>query len=557
MGRRAEGTSGSSGPARVVRLASWPLGLTVGLLTLKIPTVDPRTMTMELVAGWAVVTVGLVSWTRRPGSRFGALLTVAGLLWFVGEWNDPRVGSPTAFTIGLAVYAAAPVVVAHALLSFPDGRLSSRAERLGLAAGYLGGVFLLGVWPALAFDPPSQGCAGCPGNLLQVADLPRAFTALNQVGLWAGLIWVPVLAALVGIRLARSTPPLRRVRAATFVAGIAYLGLVAWSFQRSIPFGFLGNRGLRQAQAVCLVLVGLAVVWTWIQARRTRGAVARLVLELTRTPAPGGLRDALAALLHDTSLRLAYPLADGRLVDADGLPVTLGGTTTRLLRDGSPVAYLSHRPGLLDDPALVEEVAKAAQLALQNGRLQAELNARLAELRASRARIVEVNDAERRRLERDLHDGSQQQLVWLLMQMGLARARTDEPVLEQVEAELHAALTDLRELARGAFPRVLSDEGLAAAIQALAEEAHVRIVALPAERLSATVEATAYFVIAQAVPAHGPLTVSAVRHEDRLVVSLTGADTERLDAADRVGAIGGWIEAGDDGCVRLELPCGS
>jgi signal transduction histidine kinase len=256
-------------------------------------------------------------------------------------------------------------------------------------------------------------------------------------------------------------------------------------------------------------------------------------------------------------LRLAYPLADGRLVDADGRPVALLGTTTELLRDGKPVAVLSHRPGLLDDPALVEEVARAAQLALQNERLQAELNARLAELQASRVRIVEIGDAERKRLERDVHDGSQQQLVSLLMRIGLARARKDEPVLEQVEAELHTALTDLRELARGVFPPVLSDEGLAAAIQALTEEAHVRIVALPRERLPAAVEATAYFVIAQAVPAVGPLTVSAMRQQDCLVVSLTGADTARLDAADRVGALGGRIESRDDGFVCLELPCGS
>jgi signal transduction histidine kinase len=557
VGLRIEGADGSSGLARVVRLALWPLGLGAGLLVMEIPSFDTRTRAAELIAGWTVVTVGLISWTRRTASRFGALMTAAGFLWFVNEWNDPQVGNALVFTFGIALYAVVPVVVAHALLSYPRGRLSSRPERLGLAAGYVGAVVLLGVGPALAFNPRSQGCAACPGNLLRVADLPGLFTALNRVGVWAGLTWVPLLAALLGVRLARSTPPLRRVRALLFVAGIAYLGLVMWSFQRSVPFGFLGDRGLRQAQAVSLVVVGLAVVWTWVRARRTRSKIAKLVLELTRTPAPGGLRDALAELLDDTSLCVAYPLADGRLVDADGRPITPGGATTELLRDGTPVAVLSHRPGLLDDPALVEEVATAAQLTLQNERLQAELNARLGELRASRARIVETGDAERARLERDLHDGSQQQLVSLLMQVGLARARNDEPVLAQVEVELHTALTDLRELARGVFPPVLSDEGLAAALQALAEEAHLRIVELPHERLPAAVEATAYFVIAQALPAHGPLTVSAVRHNDRLVVSLNGADTARLDAADRVGALGGRIEIRDDGRVRLELPCGS
>src|SRR5262249_17354729 len=163
------------------------------------------------------------------------------------------------------------------------------------------------------------------------------------------------------------------------------------------------------------------------RARRTRATLARLVVELAGSPAPGGLEAALARSLGDTGLRLAYPLADGSYVDTDGRELTVEPSATPLVRDGIEVARLSHRPGLLDAPELADTVARAARLALDHERLQAELRAQLEDLRASRARVLTAGDGERRRLERDLHDGAQQRLVGLSLELRLARASAADP----------------------------------------------------------------------------------------------------------------------------------
>ena len=162
--------------------------------------------------------------------------------------------------------------------------------------------------------------------------------------------------------------------------------------------------------------------------------------------------------------------------------MTLGSDVTALVRDGREVALLSHRPGLLDDPGLAEEVATAARLALENERLRAQAGAQLEDLRASRARVIAAGDSERRRLERDLHDGAQQRLVGLSLSLRLARpasgrSRTHRCYqrIGEADGELRTALDDLREVAHGIFPAVLADEGLGAALEAFAEDGAIPI----------------------------------------------------------------------------------
>jgi signal transduction histidine kinase len=279
-------------------------------------------------------------------------------------------------------------------------------------------------------------------------------------------------------------------------------------------------------------------------------------------------------VLHDPSLQLAYPLAGGRLTDARGRPVELTGETTPIVRGGQQVALLSHRPGLLAEPALAEEVAATVRLALENERLQAEARLQLENLRASRGRIVQSGDAERRRLVRDLHDGAQQRLVTLSLALRLARTRLGpglDPALagriDQAEAELRAALADLRELAQGIFPVILAEEGLSAAVEALAEAVPVplEITALPGERLGPSVEAAAYFVVSEAVrrAAASTLKVSAARRDGRLVVEVEGdsAPAEITDLQDRAGALDGTVAVvhgpGGRATIRAEIPCES
>jgi signal transduction histidine kinase len=531
---------------------------------------------VELTAGWALITVGAVSWIRRPQSRFGALLALAGIGWFLAEWNNPGIGSSVGFTIGLALSAVAPVLIAHAALGYPDGRLSSRFDQAVVMFAYVGALVVLGLGPAVSFDPRAAGCAQCPENLLLVDSSAGRFEDLNQVGIDLGLAWASGLAALLIVRLARSTLALRRLIWPVVVAATAYLGLVIAGFAHSLERGFISNDptdvDLRLAQAVALLALCLGVVWSWARARHTRAELARLVVELARSPVAGGLRDALADTLSDPTIQLAYRLEDGRVVDAGGREVRLQGDVTALVRDGREVALLSHRPGVLDDRVLAEEVAAAAQLVLENERLRAQAEAHLEDLRASRARVIATGDAERRRLERDLHDGAQQRLVGLLLSLRLARSALGaepEPALvsriEETEVELRTALAELREVAHGIFPAVLADEGVGAALEAFAEDGTIPIELRdpPEGRFDPAVETAAYFVVAETSRTAGAswLRIGATRRGARLLIEVEAdsAPTDLTEVEDRVGALDGTIELvrepGGGFTVRAEIPC--
>jgi signal transduction histidine kinase len=357
-------------------------------------------------------------------------------------------------------------------------------------------------------------------------------------------------------------------------AGAAYLGLVAAWFVASLDEGYLAagevERGLWLGQALTLVSISLGVAWTWLRARRARAAVAALVVDLAQSPPPGGLRDLLAGIVGDPALVLAYPLdGAGQLVDTGGRRVDLPAGTERtdLVRDGRVVAVLGHRPGVLGDEQLVDEVARAARLALEHERLQAEVRARVEDLRASRARIVEAGDAERKRLERDLHDGAQQRLVALSLSLRLLRARApDDEALERAEGEIRLAIEELRELAHGLFPAVLADEGLAAAVEALAEEGRVfiRVGVVPDGRFAPALESAAYGVVAQtALAATGAVVVRAARAGAVLAVEVEAEGFDGLDLValeDRVLALDGRIAVSNGArrvMIRAELPCES
>jgi signal transduction histidine kinase len=320
----------------------------------------------------------------------------------------------------------------------------------------------------------------------------------------------------------------------------------------------------------------LGVAGEWVRARRARSAVARLVVEVAGSPPPGGLRDALAGLLGDSSLKVLYELADGRLVDGRGRPsvTTAEQAVTRLIRRGETVALVTHRPGLLDDPQLAGEITGAARLALDHERLQAEAAAQLEDLRSSSARLVEAGDAERRRLERDLHDGAQQRLISLALSLRLTALRSEgesgsRQRLDEAEAQVKAALDDLREIAHGLYPNALADEGLAAALETLAEAHPIRITlgSLPGGRFDPPVESAAYFVVAETLNRSYQsrlATVHATQTNGRLVVDIeTDAQPplDLTDLEDRVGTLSGQlvVERLRTGGTRIhaEVPCAS
>ena len=571
--------------ARAGWLAVLSAGLALGAVSVALARSEPGYSfggastfgsSTELVAGFALLAVGLVALARRGEGRLGGVLLAASFAWFLLEWNNPGNGSAFVFTLGLVLYVAAPPIVAHAVLGYPGGRVRTWPSRLGLTLGYTGGVLLLGLLPALVFDPAAEGCTECPRNLLLMNGDRGAYESFNRIGVDAGLAWALLLIVLAVRGFLRSTPARRRLVAPVVVGGVAYLGLVAADFAYSVDRGFLTNDGVDRrlwlGEAAALGALALAIAWSWLRGRRTRSALAGLVIELAESPPPGGLRDGLAAMLGDASLQLAYPLGDGRFVDGRGRPARLDGEITSIVRGSKEVALLAHRRGLLDDPVLAEEVAAAARLALDNERLQAQARAQLEDLRASRARIVESGDAERRRLERDLHDGAQQRLVGLSLGLRLARSRLGpdpDPAalarIEEAETGLRTALAELRELAHGIFPAVLADEGLAAALEALSEEAPIPIelTAVPEERFEPRVEAAAYFLVSETAShrSAGALRIKAARLGDNLVVEVEGGRLPKqiTEPEDRIGALDGSLtvvhDPGGRVTIRAEIPC--
>jgi signal transduction histidine kinase len=323
-------------------------------------------------------------------------------------------------------------------------------------------------------------------------------------------------------------------------------------------------------------LVGLAVT------RRARGPVGNLIVDLGHA-GPGEVRDALARAIGDPSLELALWLPGRKAwVDEAGRDVEFPtGPNRAVTFVGTDLAAIVHDPVFLDQPAMLEAAGSAARFALENERLQAELQVQLAELRESRARIVRAGDEERRRLERDLHDGAQQRL--LAVGMALQLLRTSETgevsakLLDETEAEVQAALADLRELARGIHPAVLTDHGLDAAVRTLAERAPIPVeIGATDKRLSGEVETAVYFIVAEAlanVAKHSRASKAWIRIEQRngavrVEVGDDGAGGAALDGgtglrglADRAGALDGRLSVdsplGGGTRVLVEIPCAS
>jgi signal transduction histidine kinase len=379
------------------------------------------------------------------------------------------------------------------------------------------------------------------------------------------------------VRLASSSRAQRLLVAPVVGPGCVGVALVAVDAAHSWRRGFLSNdpvdRRLWLLEALALLLVVAGVIWQRIAARRFRGAVARVVVELADSARPGALRDALATTLGDPDLEL-FHADDGGWIDGKGRarPIDEPGSqraATELIRDGRVVAALVHRRGLLDDPARVSELERTAGLALEHERLHAKLQAQLVALRASRAQIVAVGDAERRRLERDLHDGAQQALAGLAMSLGLARASaTDLARAERMGAAqdpVRAALAELRAMAHRISPAALQDAGLAAALDVLAEWApQVEIAHVPVERFDASVESAAYFAVAAiASTVSGRIVIDAHHTDGTLIVDvgLTERPGELLEIEDRIAALDGRLlvdNVADGGVVvRVALPCES
>jgi signal transduction histidine kinase len=540
------------------------------------------------VIGLSFIGTGVFAWWRRPLNRFGLLMTSVGFAWFLSGLSESN--NPTIFTLGSYVGPLYLVIVIQMVLAFPTGRLETLGQRVTIIAGYL---VVLGVrlpFFLLGGDIGSDLSGRVPDNVLAIwhTDLADVFDYTSTF--LAIVILVSTLVLLVQKRQV-ATQPQRRALAPMLWTGLALAAFLGMAFL----FDLFGLPDEMSNVASLLALIAFAVLpyaflAGLVRSRYSRaGAVGELIERLNNPEADRSLGLALADALGDRSLKLVYwrPSA-GHYVTYDGRPVTLpepgsGRAVTEVEREGIRVGAIIHDASLADEPGLVRAVAASAALALENERLEAELRARLDELQTSRSRLVEVSMFERRRLERDLHDGAQQRLVALSLQLGLAQRRLQDgdgtaaaSMLDAARDELARALEELRELARGIHPAVLTDRGLEAALEALAERTPlpVSLDQMPAERLPAPVEAAAYFVVAEALTnvaryaKASSAEVRIARNSGYAVVEVRddgvgGADpatgTGLRGLADRLAALDGRLEVhsppGEGTTVRAEVPC--
>ena len=532
------------------------------------------------LVGWSFVGTGLYATHRRPDSRFGLLMTLVGFAWFLGPLI--AADSPLLFTAGIVLGALWGPIFGHVLLSFPTGRLATPARRRLVGASYV--LIPLSPVPALLVSDSDEvvtDCVGgCPRNLLLIAH----DESLGQIALAFGAAVTLGLCLAAVVMLVRqwraAGAPERRSLVPLFAAGGATLALVA-AYAATLADGLLWLAFGAFAVTPFAFLAGFARA----DLSGSRG-VRGLMAELGERPERADLRDALARALGDPMLELAFWMPDlKRYVNGDGSPAELPAdddprrTVTEIERHGQPVAAIVHDRA--QDRETVRAAGAATALTLENQRLDAELRARLVELRASRVRLVEAADGERRRLERNLHDGAQSRLVVLAMNLRLARMSTDDgsetaALLDSSIDELRLSLAELRDLARGIHPAVLSERGLEPAVRALAARAPVPVEVLggPTGKLPAPVETAAYFVVSEALTnvskyaraAHA--TVRVERVDGRLLVEISddgvgGASTTDgtglRGLSDRVAALSGTLELssppGEGTRLSAQLPC--
>jgi signal transduction histidine kinase len=562
-------------------VALWISAATAGLVA-QIPVLFdrgppvPANEVFHNLSGVSFAACGLVAWRRRPDSAVGPTLTVAGFGVLLSAILG-QVDSPLAFTLALLFGELWIALYAALILSFvTGGRLTTRID-LVLVEAFVFGLLVM-QFAVQLFLPDER-------NLLLVwpdAGVADVLTKLQ----WAVLAVASLgVAGVTAHRWRAASRPRRRALLPSLGGS---LSAVLYSANLTALIAESPSVALMTLLNAALLTVPAASLWGLLRSRLARGGLADLFRELG-TLRGVRLEGGLAKVLGDPGLVLAYRVPGERsYIDGRGQPVALpapGGdcAIAPVERDGRELAMLIHDASLDDDPELVGAVAAAAGIALDDARLHAESEDRLAELRASRERIVAAGDAERRRLERNLHDGAQQRLVSVALQLRMIQRqiRTDpagaERLVTSAGEELSRSLEELRELARGIHPSVLN-HGLKAALGSLASRASVptTVAYEPPARLPEQVELAAYFVASEAlanVAKYAEATMASVRVSRRNGVALVeiaddgvgGADqsagTGLHGLADRVAALDGTLRIlsppGVGTVVTAELPCAS
>jgi signal transduction histidine kinase len=496
---------------------------------------NPATWIPDLITGWALVASGIVGRQARPDSHVGNLLMASGFAWFIP--NLAQAGVPWLAEIGRYGWFLHRGFLAHALVTFSSGRTTTRTEHLIVGSFYVF-AFANGLWRS------------------------ALLTVIGAIALV--LVTVHRYATSIGSERRRRNTALRLAVILGFtVSLVAAANLMA----RGITTAYIGS--LLYSLAVVTTGVGLAVeIGT---KRDDRGDVTDLVVELGGEQSPS-IRDSLAQALGDPNLQIGYwsPRA-GAFIDASGREVTPGDRqeeeATTAISDGlgNPVAMVVHHPSLLEDPALVDSVEAATRLASTNAGLATDLQGRVLELEASRRRLVVAGDDEQRRLESRIRAGPETRLVGLVREFEAFRQTGADGLADSLfgdlEDRLNQSLDELRHLAVGLHPRLLTDVGLQGAVESLASRSATPVrLEISADNMPAQVEAAVYFVCSEAlanvskharadhvsvrVATHGN-GVSVIVVDDGVGGADPGKGTGLLHLKDRVEALGGTFSVRD------------
>jgi signal transduction histidine kinase len=525
-----------TGRAARLRQAGWLAGLVLGLGAewLARSGQSPAAAAADLAVGWTLIGCGLVGWSRRPQSGVGPLLALAGFAWFCGTLAGSRIGVVAAVGAALLFVHRGPLC--HAIIGYPGGRPPGRPGMIAVAGCY--------VYAAVG---------------------PLAGSNVVTIG-----VAVVVLAVTVW-GYARAVGPDRRARVtAVAAAAVLAISLAGGSLARLAGAGLGDPPAVVWGYEAALVLIAAGLLADLLWGRWTQAAVTKLVVDLGGDAEAGTLRARLAHALGDRSLVIGYwlPEAGGYIDEAGnavGLPAAGSGRAVTVVeQDGERIAALVHDAAVLNDPGLADSVALATGIALSNARLQAEVQRRVAELEASRRRILQAGDAQRRRLREQLQATAGRRLAcaqaFLDLAVAEARACADPAATGRLAAagkELAEAQADLEKLAAGIHPALLTERGLGSALAALAQQAPLPVrLDAPSRRLPTVIETAVYFVCSEAlanVAKHARASCAEVRVQlERDVVTVLVADdgTGGADAsagsglkgvADRVEALGGRL----------------
>jgi signal transduction histidine kinase len=515
---------------------------------------------------------GVIAWRRRPESRLGRLMVMAGFGTVPNflVWSD----NDFLFTVGVAMQFLPPALYLHLFLAFPSGRLSHAFDRVVVCTAYGAAAFAV---PALMLGLES------PRSTLTVTELPNAAERLLVIQLAA--LSSCLLAGVVLLVFRRLRSGSVRPAIVWLVDSFSLALLATAVLMMAGLFGWSIDEPVRIATFVALGAAPIVFLAGLLQARLDRTSVTEFLNQVGANPGPHELQRAVASALRDPTAEVAYWLPEFECYsDADGARVQLPQNPARgltpIIREREPVAMLVHDPALADEPEPLSSVAIATGLVIENARLQVQLTARLEELKGSRARLVDAEQRGRQALERDLHDGAQQRLVGLSLKLGeLGDDVSNDPDLrsriEEAIADVAASLSELRNLAHGIYPAAVRDHGLAVAIESLATRASVPVrLSVSDRRWPETIELTAYYIVAESLTnitkhAHASVVDVELMPDDAgLVVEVrddgvggatTHGGTGLRGLVDRVEAIGGRLQVDSPPSrgtrVRAELPC--